>query len=31
MALLDEARSGKTVLYFDGFCDYFDSLKNPHQ
>lgn len=31
MAFLDEARSGKAVLYFDGFCQYFDSLKNPHQ
>jgi hypothetical protein len=31
MALLDEARSGTSVLYFDGFCRYLDSLKNPHQ
>ncbi|HSS45068.1 MAG TPA: hypothetical protein VLO07_06975 [Thermoanaerobaculia bacterium] len=30
-ALLEEARSGKAVLYFDGFCEYFDSLQNPHQ
>ena len=31
MALLDEARSGRAILYFDGSCDYFDSAKKPHR
>jgi hypothetical protein len=31
MVLLDEARSGRAVLTFDGFCDYFDSRENPHR